>query len=70
MQQALTGHRVLLLDQRGTGKSTRMTAQTLAHIGASGAEQAEYMAHFRADSIVHDCELVRKALVGEDKKIT
>ena len=52
------GYRVLLLDQRGTGRSSPVTAQSLATLGSPEA-QAEYLAHFRADSIVRDCEAVR-----------
>ena len=52
--------RVLLLDQRGTGRSTPITRQTLA--GMQPAEQAEYLTHFRADSIVADAELIRRAM--------
>ncbi|MFD9949338.1 alpha/beta fold hydrolase [Nonomuraea sp. NPDC059023] len=47
----LKTHRVLLLDQRGTGRST--PAQPAG---------AGYYRHFRADSIVRDCEHIRKAL--------
>jgi len=57
---ALKDHRVLLLDQRGTGRSTPITAQTLRRM-QPGA-QAAYLTHFRADSIVRDCELIRKTL--------
>ena len=61
--RALQDHRVLLLDQRGTGRSTPATRQTLARLG-SAQEQADYLTHFRADSIVRDAELLRAALVG------
>ncbi|MFI7451076.1 alpha/beta fold hydrolase [Nonomuraea sp. NPDC049714] len=55
----LKTHRVLLLDQRGTGRSTPITAATAT---GSDAELAAYLRHFRADAIVADCELIRKAL--------
>nr|WP_236714725.1 alpha/beta fold hydrolase [Nonomuraea pusilla] len=59
----LKTHRVLLLDQRGTGRSTPVTAQTAE---GSDAELAAYLRHFRADSIVRDCEVVRRSLgVGQ-----
>src|SRR5687767_1725854 len=61
--RALQDQRVLLLDQRGTGRSTPATRQTLARLG-SAQEQADYLTHFRADSIVRDAELLRAALVG------
>ena len=59
---------MLLLDQRGTGSSTPVTAQTLRGVGDADA-QAAYLEHFRADSIVKDCEVVRKQLCA-NKKIT
>jgi pimeloyl-ACP methyl ester carboxylesterase len=65
LQTALAEHRVLLLDQRGTARSSPVTAQTLAHL-ASPAAQAAYLKHFRADSIVRDCEWIRRELLGED----
>ena len=61
--RALQDHRVLLLDQRGTGRSTPATRQTLSRLG-SAQEQADYLTHFRADSIVRDAEALRAALVG------
>src|SRR6201998_837410 len=53
LDRALRGFRVLLLDQPGTGRSTPATRQTLAHLTKARA-QADYLAHFRADSIVKD----------------
>lgn len=64
--QALSQFRVLLLDQRGTGRSTPMTAQTLARKG-SAEEQAAYLAHFRADAIVEDCEVIRRTICCSDQ---
>lgn len=61
--RALEDHRVLLLDQRGTGRSTPANRQTLPLRGTP-AEQAGYLTHFRADSIVRDCELIRPRLTG------
>src|SRR6187401_443720 len=58
-------YRVLLLDQRGTGISTPVTAQSLR--GMAPREQAAYLRHFRADNIVRDAEAIRKELIGEDK---
>ncbi len=45
-----------------------MTAQSLATI-ESPVDQAEYLTHFRADSIVRDCEVVREK-VCKAKKLT
>ena len=58
--RALEDFRVLLLDQRGTGRSTPVTHETLS--GRSPQEQAAYLRHFRADSIVRDAELIRAGL--------
>ena len=63
--RALADHRVLLLDSRGTGRSTPATRQTLARRGDAAA-QARYLMHFRADAIVRDAELLRRELVGDD----
>jgi pimeloyl-ACP methyl ester carboxylesterase len=52
LDRALQEFRVLMLDQRGTGRSTPVDASATA----------DYLVHFRADSIVRDAELVREAL--------
>jgi pimeloyl-ACP methyl ester carboxylesterase len=69
LDRALDDYRVLLLDQRGTGRSTPLTARSLASLGTPAA-QAEYLARFRADAIVLDCELVRRDLCGPDGQWT
>lgn len=43
--------RVILLDQRGTGRSTPVRATVLESKG-SVQDQVEYLKHFRADSII------------------
>ena len=63
LDRALQDYRVLLLDQRGTGRSSPANRHTLAELGSAQA-QADYLAHFRADSIVADAELVRRQLTG------
>ncbi|MFI6645511.1 alpha/beta fold hydrolase [Streptomyces sp. NPDC050504] len=65
LDQALKTHRVLLLDQRGTGRSTPVTARAAARFG-SAADLAAYLGHFRADQIVGDAELIRKELCGDE----
>jgi len=64
LDRALRDYRVLLLDQRGTGRSTPANRLTLARRGTA-AEQARYLTHFRADSIVADAELIRRRLAGD-----
>ncbi|MEV0841657.1 alpha/beta fold hydrolase [Actinocatenispora sera] len=61
--RALEDYRVVLLDQRGTGRSTPVNRQTLPRRGDAAA-QAGYLTHFRADSIVADAELLRRELAG------
>ncbi|MEL6115964.1 alpha/beta fold hydrolase [Photobacterium sp. SP02] len=60
LKRALKDYRVLLLDQRGTGQSEPVHAQTLA--GLTAQQQADYLSHFRADNIVRDAEAIREAL--------
>jgi pimeloyl-ACP methyl ester carboxylesterase len=57
-ERALQDYRLLLLDQRGTGRSTPVGSLP----GMSPQEQAEYLTHFRADSIVRDAEAFREHL--------
>ncbi|HUD38199.1 MAG TPA: alpha/beta fold hydrolase [Streptosporangiaceae bacterium] len=63
LNRAVREFRVLLLDQRGTGRSTPANRLTLAARG-SATQQAAYLTHFRADSIVADAELIRHRLAG------
>jgi pimeloyl-ACP methyl ester carboxylesterase len=63
LDRALRNFRVLLLDQRGTGRSTPASRQTLAALPSARA-QADYLALFRADSIVADAELIRPQVTG------
>jgi pimeloyl-ACP methyl ester carboxylesterase len=58
LDRALQDFRVLMLDQRGTGRSTPVG--TLP--GMTPEEQAAYLTHFRADSIVRDLEHIRREL--------
>ena len=58
LPRALKDYRVLLLDQRGTGRSTPVG--TLP--GLSPEEQAGYLELHRADAIVRDAEWIRQEL--------
>jgi pimeloyl-ACP methyl ester carboxylesterase len=58
LDRALQEFRVLLLDQRGTGRSTPVGNG----LAGTPSEQAEYLKLFRADSIVKDAEWIRSAL--------
>ena len=67
LDRALADYRVLLLDQRGTGRSAPLSARSMARRGlASPAAQAGYLALFRADSIVADAEVIRRRLCGDE----
>jgi pimeloyl-ACP methyl ester carboxylesterase len=61
-KRALQDYRLLLLDQRGTGRSTPVGVIP----GDTTEAQARYLTHFRADSIVRDAELIRQEL-GVDR---
>jgi pimeloyl-ACP methyl ester carboxylesterase len=61
LNRALRDYRVLMLDQRGTGRSTPIGGLE----DRTPAEQADYLEHFRADSIVRDAEAFREALEVE-----
>src|SRR4051812_36237430 len=58
LARALPEFRVLFLDDRGTGLSTPVDSLQ----GMEPAEQAAYLAHFRADNIVLDAERIRAEL--------
>ncbi|NSC25443.1 alpha/beta hydrolase [Streptomyces albus subsp. chlorinus] len=63
LRRALQDHRVVLMDQRGTGRSTPADRRTLAAF-PDAAARAAYLKHFRADSLVRDAELLRAHLAG------
>jgi pimeloyl-ACP methyl ester carboxylesterase len=58
LDRALQDYRVLMLDQRGTGRSTPIGALQ----GLTAQQQAERLTHFRADAIVRDAEAIRRAM--------
>lgn len=63
LAQALKTHRVILIDQRGTGRSTRVEAATLSAFAHADAA-VDYLWLFRADSIVRDYEYLRERVFG------
>lgn len=63
LMEALKTHRVILPDQRGTGRSTPVDAATMSRF-PDGEAAANYLSHFRADSIVRDFEHARSVLFG------
>lgn len=65
IKRALKDYRVLLLDQRGTGQSHPVTLESLSQFPSPQAG-ADYLKHFRADSIVKDAESIRCQLAGKN----
>jgi len=61
--EALGTFRLVLLDQRGTGRSTRLDGRAITDVGDASA-QADHLARFRADSIVADAEHLRRTVFG------
>ena len=66
LREALKSYRVILLDQRGTGRSSRIEARRIAAL-APPERLAETLCLFRADSIVRDAEHLRKTVFGGGK---
>lgn len=63
--RALKDYRVVLMDQRGTGQSTRLDSQSLATF-ATDQDKADYIMNFRQDQIVADAEFIRHHLSPEE----
>ncbi|NGO65702.1 alpha/beta hydrolase [Rhizobium daejeonense] len=70
LAEAIKTHRVVLLDQRGTGRSSRVESATMERFGSDGQAAGDYLAYFRADSIVADFEHVRKTVFGGERWAT
>ena len=76
--EAIRHFRVILPDQRGTGRSSRVDTHAMARIAAAhdddaaaGARaQADYLKKFLADSIVRDFEHLRLTEFGGRKWVT
>ena len=63
IKRALNRYDILLLDQRGTGRSTPVNFNTIGDWGPK--KQAQYIQHFRADNIVNDAEFIRNKMIGD-----
>ncbi|GHH71914.1 proline iminopeptidase [Streptomyces sulfonofaciens] len=66
---ALREFRVVLLDQRGTGRSSPVDGRVMRGFD-SGARGADFLCCFRADSIVADAEHLRRTSFGGRPWIT
>jgi pimeloyl-ACP methyl ester carboxylesterase len=67
--EAVKNYRVMLMDQRGTGRSSAVTDRTPERFDDPQA-LAAYLGLLRADSIVRDAELLRAAVAGGAKWTT
>jgi pimeloyl-ACP methyl ester carboxylesterase len=67
--EALKTYRVVLLDQRGTGRSTRISGRDIARFPDAEAA-ADHLARFRADAIVRDAEHLRTTVFGGARWVT
>jgi pimeloyl-ACP methyl ester carboxylesterase len=56
MKCALGSFRIILMDQRGTGRSTPITTNTLARCGTA-EQQAKYLSFFRCEGVGEGGEL-------------
>src|SRR5438046_8924215 len=66
LNRALEYYRVLLLDQRGTGRSSPANRKTLTRLAAAVPQaQATYMTHFRACSIGLHAQRITSNLTAE-----
>ncbi|MEU2350440.1 alpha/beta fold hydrolase [Modestobacter sp. NPDC049651] len=63
VERALRDFRVVLLDQRGTGRSSRVTARSIARF-PDPVDAAHHLLAFRADSVVRDAEHLRTTVFG------
>lgn len=62
---------MVLPDQRGTGRSSRVDSHAMARLAAGGARaQADYLKRFLADSIVRDFEHLRRTEFGGSPWVT
>lgn len=62
----LKNYRVLLFDQRGTGKSSKIGPETCLEYSKS-KDLAQYFCNFRADQIVYDLEYFRESVLKVKK---
>lgn len=67
--EAIKHFRVVLPDQRGTGRSSAIDSHTIGSLGGPQA-QATYLKHFLADSIIRDFEHLRRTVFDDRPWVT
>lgn len=67
--EAIKHFRIVLPDQRGTGRSSAIDSHTMRAL-AHPHDQAAYLKHFLADSIVRDVEHLRRTVFGARSWVT
>ncbi|TCD53536.1 alpha/beta fold hydrolase [Alloscardovia theropitheci] len=70
LAEAVQHFRVVLFDQRGTGRSSRVDSSSLSRRGGSPRENADFLKDFLADSIIRDCEFLRTTVFEGQKWAT
>lgn len=71
IEEAVRHFRVVLPDQRGTGRSNRIDTHTMKRLAPDGAQvQAAYLKRFLADSIIRDFEHLRRTEFGGARWVT
>ena len=60
IEEAIKHFRVVLPDQRGTGRSSRVDTHVIEDMGGDGKAGAAFLKRFLADSIVRDFEHLRR----------
>ena len=68
IEEAIKHFRVVLPDQRGTGRSSRVDTHIMNRM--DGMQGAAYLKHFLADSIVRDFEHLRRTEFGGKQWVT
>lgn len=64
IEEAIKHFRVVLPDQRGTGRSSRVDTHVIEGMDGDGKAGAAFLKRFLADSIVRDFEHLRRTEFG------
>lgn len=64
LAEAVKHYRVVLPDQRGTGRSSRIDSHIMQRFADDPRAGADYLHHFLADSVIRDFEYLRRSEFG------